>query len=127
MMGPNTFVNINDGHRRRLAWFAEVASKWNSKWTTLLGIRNDTVWTNTGPVSGYSSDMMYAMDAAAFNSLSRARTDIDIDLTALARYEPNRLQHFRDWLRAQDPCPQPLRALRMVHQLDDQRDDQLVW
>ena len=88
-MGPNTFVNINDGHRSRLAWFAEVASKWNSKWTTLLGLRNDTVWTNTGPVSGYSSNMMYAIDADAFNSLSRARTDIDIDLTALARYEPN--------------------------------------
>ena len=91
-MGPNTFVNINAGHRSRLAWFAEVASKWNSKWTTLLGIRNDTVWTNAGPVSGYSE--MYAMDADAFNSLSRARTNIDIDLTALARYEPNRYTTF---------------------------------
>jgi len=87
MMGPNAFVNINDGHRSRLAWFAEVASKWNSKWTTLLGIRNDTVWTNTGEVSGYSD--MYAMDADTFNSLSRSRADIDIDLTGLARYEPN--------------------------------------
>lgn len=92
MMGPNPFVNINDGHRSRLAWFAEVASKWNSNWTTLLGIRNDTVWTNTGPVSGYSD--MYAMDADTFNSLSRARTDIDIDLTALARYEPNPYSTF---------------------------------
>ncbi len=91
-MGPNTFVNINDGHRTRLAWFAEVASKWNSQWTTLLGVRNDTVWMNTGPVSGYSSDPMYAMDADAFNSVSRGRTDIDLDLTALTRYEPNR--HF---------------------------------
>jgi iron complex outermembrane receptor protein len=90
MMGPNTFVSLNDGHRSRLAWFAEVASKWNAKWTTLLGIRNDTVWTNTGPVSGYSG--MYAMDADKFNSLRRARTDIDIDITALARYEPN--SHF---------------------------------
>jgi len=94
MMGPNTFVNINDGHRSRLAWFAEVASKWNPKWTTLLGLRNDTVWTNTGPVSGYSSNMMYAMDADAFNSLSRARNDVDIDLTASARYEPNRYTTF---------------------------------
>jgi iron complex outermembrane receptor protein len=91
-MGPNTFVNINDGHRTRLAWFAEVASKWNSQWTTLLGVRNDTVWMNTGPVSGYSSDPMYAMDADAFNSVSRGRPDIDLDLTALTRYEPNR--HF---------------------------------
>jgi iron complex outermembrane receptor protein len=87
MMGPNTFVNINDGRRIRLGWFAEVASQWNSKWTTLLGIRNDTVWTNTGAVSGYSD--MYAADVDQFNSLSRARADIDIDVTALARYEPN--------------------------------------
>jgi iron complex outermembrane receptor protein len=93
-MGPNPFVNINDGHRSRLAWFGEVASKWNSRWTTLLGIRNDTVWTNTGPVSGYSDAAMYAMDADTFNSLNRARTDINIDLTASARYELNRHSTF---------------------------------
>jgi iron complex outermembrane receptor protein len=92
MMGPNTFVNINDGRRIGLGWFAEVASQWNSKWTTLLGIRNDTVWTNAGPVSGYSD--MYAADADQFNSLSRARADIDIDLTALTRYEPNSSSTF---------------------------------
>ena len=86
-MGPNTFININDGHRRQIGWFAEVASKWNSKWTTLLGIRNDIVWTNTGPVSGYSD--MYAADANAFNALSRSKADIDLDASALARYEPN--------------------------------------
>jgi len=50
-MGPNPFVSIDDGHRSVLALFAEVASKWNSKWTTLLGIRNDTVWTHAGPVA----------------------------------------------------------------------------
>ena len=77
MMGPNPFVNINDGHRTGLALFAEVASKWNSKWTTLLGIRNDAVWTNAAPVSGYSD--MYAMDADAFNALNRSRSDIDFD------------------------------------------------
>ena len=87
MMGPDTFVNINDGRRIRLGWFAEVATKWNSKWTTLLGIRNDTVWTNAGPVSGYSD--MYAADADTFNSSSRSRADIDLDATALARFEPN--------------------------------------
>lgn len=92
MMGPNPFVNVNDGHRTRLAWFAEVASNWNSKWTTLVGIRNDTVWTNTGAASGYS--MMYAMDAGNFNSLNRSRADIDIDITGLARYEPDRFSTY---------------------------------
>ena len=56
MMGPNTFVSINDGRRIRLGTFAELASKWNPQWTTLFGLRNDTVWTNAGPVQGYSSD-----------------------------------------------------------------------
>ena len=70
MMGPNTFVSINDGRRIRLGTFAEIASKWNPQWTTLIGLRNDTVWTNAGPVQGYS-DMMYGADANAFNASKR--------------------------------------------------------
>jgi iron complex outermembrane receptor protein len=88
MMGPNTFVSINDGRRMRLGWFAEVASKWSPQWTTLLGLRNDTVWSNAGPVQGYSA-MMYGADASAFNALNRAHTDVDLDATALARYQPS--------------------------------------
>jgi iron complex outermembrane receptor protein len=92
MMGPNTFVNINDGRRFRLGTFAELASKWNAQWTTLIGLRNDMVWTNTGPVQGYSN--MYSMDSDAFNALNRAHTDLDLDATALVRYEPNRASTF---------------------------------
>jgi len=88
MMGPDTFVSINDGHRTRLGTFAEVTSKWNAQWTTLAGFRNDSVWTNTGAVQGYSA-MMYGADAEAFNALKRAKTDVNLDATALARYEPN--------------------------------------
>ena len=91
-MGPNPFISMNDGVRSRLAWFAEINNQWSAHWTTLLGIRNDTVWTNAGAVSGYSD--MYSMDADAFNVLNRARTDIDIDATALARYEPNAYATF---------------------------------
>jgi len=88
MMGPNTFVSLNDGRRMRLGTFAEIASKWSPQWATLLGLRNDTVWTNAGPVQGYSG-MMYGADAAAFNALNRAKTDVNFDLTSTARYEPN--------------------------------------
>jgi iron complex outermembrane receptor protein len=87
MMGPNMFVSINDGHRVRLGTFAEVASKWNPQWTTLVGLRNDTVWTNAGRVQGYSG--MYATDANAFDALNRAHTDPDFDATVMGRYEPN--------------------------------------
>jgi iron complex outermembrane receptor protein len=93
MMGPNPFVNINDGRRTRLGWFAEVASKWNAQWSTLAGLRIDTVWSNAGPVEGYSS-MMYGADANAFNALNRAHADQDFDATAVARYEPNAFSSF---------------------------------
>jgi iron complex outermembrane receptor protein len=88
MMGPNTFVSINDGRRIRLGSYAELASKWNAQWTMLFGLRNDTVWTNAGPVQGYSA-MIYGSDAAAFNASNRAHVDPDFDVTALACYEPN--------------------------------------
>ena len=86
-MGPDVFVSMNNGRRIRLGTFAEVASKWSPQWTTLFGLRNDTVWTNAGPVQGYSD--MYADDADTFNALNRARTDVNFDLTGAARYEPN--------------------------------------
>ena len=92
MMGPNTFVNINDGRRIRLGTFAELASKWNAQWTTLIGLRNDTVWSHASTVQGYSA--MYAMDADAFNALNRAHSDPDLDATALARFEPNTANTF---------------------------------
>jgi iron complex outermembrane receptor protein len=87
MMGPNTFININNGRRTRLGTYAELFSHWNPRWSTLVGLRNDTVWTDAGNVQGYS--MMYATDAAAFNAENHAKTDANFDVTALARYDAN--------------------------------------
>jgi len=84
-MGPNTFVSIDHGRRLRVGTFVEAASKWNPQWSTLVGVRNDTVWTNAGAVQGYSD--LYAADASAFNAANRAHTDPDFDLTAMARYQ----------------------------------------
>ena len=86
MMGPDTFVDINHGTRERLGTFAEWEHRWDSAWSTLLGVRNDMVWMDTGDVQGYSS--MYAADAAAFNARSHERTDANFDVTALTRFEP---------------------------------------
>ena len=85
-MSPNTFWNINNGRRYDLGTFAEWERKWDSKWTTLLGVRNDTVWMDTGNVQGYNTSM-YGADAALFNAEKHARTDINFDATALARYQ----------------------------------------
>lgn len=84
-MGPNTFININNGRRTRLGTYAELFSQWNPRWSTLFGLRNDTVWSDTGNVQGYSA--MYAADAAAFNAQKHARNDTNFDATALARYD----------------------------------------
>ena len=88
MMGPQTYVNINNGRRDRLALYAEVASSWSKQWSTLLGLREDLVHTSTGEVQSYGG-MMNATDnaaAQAFNAGNRSRTDQNIDVTAMATY-----------------------------------------
>jgi iron complex outermembrane receptor protein len=87
MMGPDTFVSINNGHRTRLGTFGEVASKWNQQWTTLFGLRSDTVWSNAGPVQGYSA-AIYGADADAFNAVDHAKSEIHVDATGMVRFEP---------------------------------------
>jgi iron complex outermembrane receptor protein len=100
MMGPLTYVNINDGRRNRVGTYVEWEARQTPQWTTLVGARNDVVWMNAGPVRPYSwqnpipAGMMAmanpdAPAAAAFNARDRAKTDINIDLTALARFTPD--------------------------------------
>ncbi|MBP2228382.1 iron complex outermembrane receptor protein [Azospirillum agricola] len=100
MMGPLTYWNVKDGTRNRLGTFAEWEAGWSPAWTTLLGVRNDVVWMDTGAVQPYSwrnpigMGMMAmanpdAADALAFNARGRARTDVNFDVTALVRYTPS--------------------------------------
>lgn len=89
MMSPNTFININDGRRDRYGLFAEWEAKVSTEVTTVLGIRNELVQMDTGSVQGYNTGMMYAADANAFNVLDHARNDNNLDITALARFEPS--------------------------------------
>ena len=102
MMGPNTFWNINDGRRERIAVFAEQETRWNTFWSSQLGARFERVNMNTGDVQGYYStgdDMgmgmglpdgyTYQNDANAFNAKNHDVSDNNIDLTAAVRYEPD--------------------------------------
>ncbi|MGJ5179662.1 TonB-dependent receptor [Bradyrhizobium oligotrophicum] len=93
MMSPNTFININGGRRDRLGSFVEWERRWDRQWTSILGLRNDMVWMNTGNVAGYNA-MMYGADAAAFNAADRARTDAHFDGSALVRYEPDAISQY---------------------------------
>ena len=87
-MWPDTFLNINDGQRDRLALFAEWEAQWDPQWLTQFGVRGERVSMDTGEVQGYNAT--YAAEAAAFNTADRDKTDNNLDLTALARFTPDR-------------------------------------
>jgi iron complex outermembrane receptor protein len=92
MMGPQTYVNINNGQRDRIALYGEAETTHNAQWTSLLGARWESVRMDAGDVQPYASNMMNAADAAAattFNARDHHQRDSNLDLTALARYEAN--------------------------------------
>lgn len=88
-MAPDTFWNINNGHRDRLGIFAESNYQWSEKLATIFGLRSDIVSMNTDNISGYSPTNDNA-DATVFNSKDHAKTDYNFDITALVKYEPSR-------------------------------------
>jgi iron complex outermembrane receptor protein len=101
MMSPNTFWNIKNGQRDRLAIFSEWEARWTSKWTSQLGLRSETVIMDTGNVQGYNNadtaGMMtthYLAEATAFNALDHKRTDNNIDITALTSFTPDERKTF---------------------------------
>lgn len=92
MMGPDTFWNIKHGSRDKLDVFAEWQADWTPQWRSIIGTRLSQVQSNADNVAGYSS--MYAGDAAAFNAQNHARTDHNIDFSALTRYTPATSQQY---------------------------------
>nr|HQV13934.1 TonB-dependent receptor [Denitromonas sp.] len=90
MMGPGTFMNINDGQRDRLAVFTEWEARLNPEWTTLLGVRYERVSMDAGDANGYAATNMMGSnqlrDATAFNAQDHEKTDNNWDVTALAKY-----------------------------------------
>ena len=94
-MSPGTFWNISNGQRDRYALFGEWEAKLNPQWTSLLGLRHETVKMDTGDVRGYNpAGGSTLADAAAFNAQDHSQTDHNWDLTALARYAPDATQTY---------------------------------
>ncbi|MEQ1601820.1 MAG: TonB-dependent receptor [Methylophilaceae bacterium] len=81
----NDFWNIRDGKRDRVGLFAEWEARWNPKWLTIAGIRNDVVRMDAGPAQGYSNSS-YKKDADIFNAQKHLRIDHNVDWTMLTRY-----------------------------------------
>jgi iron complex outermembrane receptor protein len=97
-MWPNTFWNIRDGERDRYAVFGEWEARHSAQWTSVLGLRHETVKMDAGDVNGYCTGGMcmgnQLADAAAFNGQSHDKTDRNWDMSALARYTPDATQTF---------------------------------
>jgi iron complex outermembrane receptor protein len=93
-MGPDTLWNVRDGRRDRFGTYAEWETRRGRGWTELIGVRGELVRMNAGNVVGYNTSLAtmgsaaYAADAAQFNALDHARQDFNVDLTAVARYQP---------------------------------------
>lgn len=95
-MGPNTFWNVDYGQREKLDAFAEWENRWNDRWLSQVGVRSDTVVTDSGPVQGYDNGLagVWGNDASAFNARDRRHSDANWDLAALARYTPGPRQSW---------------------------------
>lgn len=92
MMGPRTYLNINDGKRDRTVLFGELETRHDARWTSVLGLRGESVRMDTGDVQSYGTNMMNMPDvmaARAFNARSRSQRDTNIDATAQATFAPD--------------------------------------
>ena len=92
MMGPRTYLNINDGKRDRTVLFGELETRHDARWTSVLGLRGESVRMDTGDVQSYGTNMMNMPDvmaAKAFNARSRSQRDTNIDATAQATFTPD--------------------------------------
>ena len=57
MMGPDDYVNINNGKRERIAAFAEFESQVNTKLWLNAGVRIESINTHVGEVQSYNDGM----------------------------------------------------------------------
>ena len=92
MMGPRTYLNINDGKRDRTVLFGELETRHDGRWTSVLGVRGESVRMDAGDVQSYGTNMMNMPDlmaARAFNARSRSQRDTNIDASAQATFVPD--------------------------------------
>lgn len=103
MMSPETFLNINDGHSNRYDAYLEWRRQWTPRWSTLMGVRSDTVDQNSGDVNGYS--MMYSTQAMAFNAQSHQKTDHNWNWSLQAKFKPSSMQKYTVGVMREERSP----------------------
>jgi iron complex outermembrane receptor protein len=96
------YLSLNGATRAQWGTFAEWQRQWDGRWSTQFGVRNDTIWMDTGPVQGYDG---IDSAAASFNAMHRARTDDNIDSTMLVRFQPDDRQDYTLGLARKNRSP----------------------
>lgn len=94
---------INNGSRDRLGGYAEWQSDWSSRWTTLLGVRSDAVWSEANPIEDYFPPAR--PDAERFNQQTRALSDLNLDATAAVRFTANERSTYEVGVARKDRAP----------------------
>ncbi|MDR7928184.1 TonB-dependent receptor [Acidithiobacillus thiooxidans] len=95
MIGPNTYITIDNGRRDRYAAFADLKTQWDPQWNSDLGLRLEDVRMNSGPVQGYNA-MMYGNPdnpqslPGTFNRSDRQRQYTIWNFSAIVHYQPDK-------------------------------------
>lgn len=77
---------LNDAMRTRAWTYAELQSEWSDRWLTSIGVRNDTVLSDSADIR--QSFPASAADRDAFNGRGHAFVDPNFDVTASLRFTP---------------------------------------
>lgn len=78
---------LNNATRARVGTYIELQSDWDGRWTTLAGVRNDSVMSDAADVGRFFPAS--ATDARKFNALDHDSLDANFDATASVRFTPN--------------------------------------
>ncbi|GGW93453.1 TonB-dependent receptor [Alteromonas halophila] len=111
MMGPDDFININNGKRTRAAMYGETDMALAANWQLSAGVRLEHVVTNTDEVQPYNRMPMMGMpnkDAAAadrFNQASRKRSENLVDITLLLTHRIADNHHWQAGLSRKNRAP----------------------
>jgi iron complex outermembrane receptor protein len=82
---------LNEATRTRIGGYGEWQTDWSAHWTTVLGVRNDTVWSDAADV--VNAFQPSRPDRDTFNARAHDFTDVNFDLMAALRFTPG--QHSR--------------------------------
>lgn len=92
--GVQELVEIGNGRRNRIGNYVELESRWDGRWSTIVGLRSDIVQMDTDTVQGYFAISNYA-HAQRFNAMDRSREDYNFDGSALLRFQPDAGQDYQ--------------------------------